>query len=109
MNYSSIFRISIIAVICLGSLTFISGCGDGLSGHKYAEEGGIGETLEFKSGKQANFTYLGTTYAGTYSVDGNEITIDTAGGPFGKFVITRQNDGSITGLPPLSATVKKQS
>ena len=92
-------------VICLA----VSGCGDGLSGHKYAEDGGFNETLEFKSGKQVNFSYMGLTYAGTYTVDGKQITIDTAGGPFGKFVVTIQDDGSIKGLPPLGSTVKKTS
>jgi hypothetical protein len=83
------------------------GCGDGLSGSKYAEDGGFHQQMEFKPGNKVTLSYLGTTYAGTYSVDGDQITIDCS--PFGKVVVTRGKDGALSGVPPLNTTLKKVS
>jgi len=49
-------------LICLG----ISGCGDGLSGNKYADDGGDA-AVEFKSGHKAYLTIVGQTQEMTYS------------------------------------------
>jgi hypothetical protein len=78
-------------LICLG----ISGCGDGLSGNKYADDGGDA-AVEFKSGHKAYLTIVGQTQEMTYSVDGDKITL--AAGQ-GNIVLTRGSDGSLTGLP----------
>jgi len=68
--------------------------------------GGLNETVEFKAGNKAYLTYMGTTYDGTYSVDGDKVAIDS-GGPFGKFVATLGTDGTLTGVPPGNTTLKK--
>jgi hypothetical protein len=108
MKFQSICRNTSIASAMLLLALTISGCGDGLSGHKYAEQGGQGESIEFMPGNKVNIVWGGFSVAGTYSVDGNQITINTSGDPpWGMFVVTKQSDGSITGLHPFNATVVK--
>lgn len=90
-----------VAVVCVA----VSGCGDGLSGNRYTEENGK-DGIEFKSGNKAHVTVMGQTIEADYSVDGNKITLDTKG-EAGKLVVTRERDGTITGLPmcgPLKKT-----
>ncbi|MGD0463055.1 MAG: hypothetical protein ABSB74_11275 [Tepidisphaeraceae bacterium] len=91
-------------VIVLG----LSGCGDGLSGSTYTNVGGVNSRIEFKSGHKAYVSIGETTYAATYSVDDDKITLDSVG-LFGNIVLTIQKDGTITGLSPVNTTLKKSS
>ncbi len=83
------------AVVLVGCV--IVGCGDGLSGHKYTEKESK-DGIEFKSGNKAYVTLMGMTREVKYRVDGDKIILD-AGGSDGTLVVTRQKDGTITGLP----------
>jgi hypothetical protein len=90
-----------VAVVCAA----VSGCGDGLSGSKYTEENGK-DGIEFRSGNKAHVTVMGQTIEADYRVEGDKITLDTKG-EAGKLVVTREKDGTITGLPmcgPLKKT-----
>jgi hypothetical protein len=88
-------------LICLT----LSGCGDGLSGNKYVEDGG-NNAIEFKPGHKAYITAMGQTQEVTYSVDGDKITLTPDGQS--NIVLTRGSDGAITGLP-MCGPLKKQS
>ena len=94
---------SSIAVL-LGLTLTLSGCGGGLSGEKYAEEGGK-DGIEFKSGDKAYITMMGHTIEAEYSVDDEKILIKANGQ---SLVLTRHEDGTITGLPMVGTLKKKE-
>jgi len=98
--------IPVLAALLISLALF--GRGDGLSGSTYTNEGGINSHIEFKSGHKAYVTIGETTYAVTYSLDEDKITLDSIE-PYGKVVVTLEKDGTITGLPPLNTTLKKTS
>lgn len=83
----------------------LTGCGDGLSGSTYTEDNSK-DGIEFKSASKANLTIMGTSVEADYAVEGDKITLDTHG-PAGKLVVTREKDGTITGLPMTGALKKR--
>lgn len=95
--------LSLSATVLFGLTLTLSGCGDDLAGSKYVEENGK-EGIEFKSDDKAYLTIMGSTVEAEYSVDDDKIIV-RAGGQ--GMVLTRADDGTITGLP-MSGKLKKK-
>lgn len=79
------------ALVCMS--LFLAGCGDSLSG-TYAAEMGPGATfsIEFKSGGKATVSAMGETKQGTYTLNGDKVTVTIDKDPA---TFTRQKDGSL--------------
>lgn len=98
--------LALSTAVLLGLTLTLSGCGNGLSGEKYVDEGGK-DGIEFKSGNKAYVTEMGQIIEVDYEeVDDDKIKLDTHG-ESGTVVLTRHDDGTITGLP-MSGTLKKK-
>jgi hypothetical protein len=90
------------------ALMLIAGCKDHLSGSRYASLPNGGFTaceIEFRPSHKAYLTMAGQTIAADYSVDGDRITLDTHGSP--ATVLTREQNGSLTGGGFLCGTLRK--
>jgi hypothetical protein len=104
MNSSWIRKALLISVLAIAGLAV--GCGDSGRDGTYRDSAGA-VTLELKGG-QANLNYAGIRIDGTYTVDGDKITIrPTVGNTSQTMVLTINKDGSIDG-PPGSEITKLQ-
>lgn len=83
-------------------LFMMASCGNGLSGETYIEENGK-DGIEFKSDK-AYVTLMGSTIEAAYSIDDDKIKVEARGQTF---ILTKHDDGTITGLP-MAGTLKKK-
>lgn len=73
------------------------GCGCSSLPGTYSDPNGA-ITLEIKSGGSANFTFMGQTAPCSYSVSGQQLSLDCKGGA-GKIALTIRDDGSLAGPP----------
>jgi hypothetical protein len=73
----------------------VAACGGGVEGSYFYGEGEEGITLELRSGDVAviSISGLGSEVEGTYSVDGNNVTLTMPGGDIDIFTI---QDGNLT-------------
>jgi hypothetical protein len=88
-------RLVFSAGVLLGALAALAGCGDGLAGTYVPDGFAIVQKVELKAGK-AYVTVLGTTKEGTYTVDGDKVSINVAGDAT---VFTRDAKGCLDGGP----------
>jgi hypothetical protein len=104
MNGSWIRKALLVSVLAGAGLA--TGCGGGDRDGTYRDSAGA-VTLELKAGK-AGLNYGQIHIDGTYTVDGDKITIHpTVGDTNQTMVFTVNNDGSIDG-PPGSEITKLQ-
>lgn len=94
MNRNLLRRLILMAAAC-ATLVLVS-CGSKVEG-TYSDVNGS-FVLELRSGGKASFTFAGQSAACTYTVEGNQITLNCEQGA-GKTVLTLHDDGSLTGPP----------
>ncbi|MFI5058342.1 MAG: hypothetical protein ACHQLQ_09150 [Candidatus Acidiferrales bacterium] len=95
MNSSGIRKALLVSV--LAAAAFAVGCGSNPEGKYRDSDGSV--TLELKGGK-ATLDYGRIRIDGTYSVDGDKITMrPTVGETSQTMVFTMNKDGSIDGPP----------
>jgi hypothetical protein len=88
-----ITRASMLAAVALYAV-WLSACGGGVQGSYFYGEGDEGITLELRGGDVAVISISGLSeVAGTYSVDGNNVTVTMPGGDIDIFTI---QDGNLT-------------
>ena len=92
-SYTRGLNLSALTILCVA----LTGCGDGLKGTTYLEDGSK-DGIEFKSGNKADITIMGQTVEADYAIDGDKINLNTHGA-MGTIVVTHGSDGTITGLP----------
>lgn len=93
----SILHRAIFTAVLAGA-SIIAGCaGCNSVAGTYADQGGS-ILLELKSGGAASMTFMNDTATCTYSVSGQQLTLDCKGDA-GKTVFTIHDDGSLTGPP----------
>jgi hypothetical protein len=73
-------------------LVIATACGGGIDG-TYADPTGMMK-LEFRSGGEVRQSMMGTTVAGTYETDGEEVIVDVSGQ---RMVFRREDDRLING------------
>ena len=98
MNWSSLRRR--MPVVGCALALFLAGCDGGVEG-EYEGDGAPMDSLVLEDGK-AKVKMGDVTLDGTYTVDGDKVTVTIAGDAE---VLTRQSDGSLTGDP---GTFKKK-
>jgi len=75
------------------SLIFLFGCGGGVSGNTYTDNGGVVQ-VEFKSGGKAYVSTGPVSHTCSYTENGKSVTLNCDGD---KTVFTVDDDGSLNG------------
>jgi hypothetical protein len=92
MNRRTMLR----AIAVAGLILTCTNCGSTVKG-TYSDENGA-FVLDLKSGGNASFTFGGDTTPCSYTVNGDNLTLDCKG-QAGKAVLIIHEDGSLTGPP----------
>jgi hypothetical protein len=93
MNYRTMGRAFLLCVVAFTILAAMR-CVPNVEG-TYSDANGA-FVLELRSGGKASFTMMGETKPCSYTVSGNQITLECEGE---KMVLTKHDDDSLTGPP----------
>jgi hypothetical protein len=86
----------LLLVLAMGSLTSTVGCGGGVKGNTYVDNGNVVQ-IEFKSGGKAYMSMGPMTNTCTYSESGKNVTVNC--GPGETLAFTMDEDGALNGPP----------
>jgi hypothetical protein len=62
-----------------GAALLLAACGHSLSGEYSSERGAFFDKLVFRSGKEVEITFMGSTGVGSYKIDGKRVLITVNG------------------------------
>jgi len=86
----------LLLVLAMGSLTSTVGCGGGVKGNTYVDNGNVVQ-IEFKSGGKAYMSMGPMTNTCTYTESGKNVTVNC--GPGETLAFTMDEDGALNGPP----------
>jgi hypothetical protein len=86
----------LLLVVAMGSLTSTVGCGGGVKGNTYVDNGNVVQ-IEFKSGGKAYMSMGPMTNTCTYTESGKNVTVNC--GPGETLAFTMDEDGALNGPP----------
>ncbi len=93
---NKVVRSNGMLVLAIAALSFALGCGGGVKGNTYADNGNVVQ-LEFKSGGKAYMSMGPMTNACSYTESGKNVTVNC--GPGETLVFTVDDDGALNGPP----------